>query len=258
MSDGNGVMLRIDGVSKNFGAVQALDRVGFEVPRGSVFGLIGPNGSGKTTLFNAITGIGPTSEGRIRYRDHDITDLKPHEIAKLGIARTFQNLKLFARMTVFDNVLGAQTSLPEVRFWQHIVPSRTAEAERTGRVMALLEMVGLAHRRNDLAQELPLGDQRRLELARALAREPELLLLDEPAGGMTPQETDGMVRLIERVAGTGPTVILIEHKMGMVMRLCRRIAVLNFGHRIAEGGPKEIQSDPVVREAYLGQEAVHA
>ena len=154
-----------------------------------------------------IAGLGAIAEeavvavGIIGRVDHDITDLKPHEIAKLGIARTFQNLKLFARMTVFDNVFGAQTSLPEVRLWQHILRSRTAEAERTGRVMALLEMVGLAHRRNDLAQELPLGDQRRLELARALAREPELLLLDEPAGGMTPQETDGMVQLIERVAG---------------------------------------------------------
>lgn len=257
---GGGTMpaLRIEAVTKTFGALKALDALSLTVPAGSVFGLIGPNGSGKTTLFNVVTGVWPATMGRVFYRDQEITRLETHRIARLGIARTFQNLKVFKRLTVLQNVLGAQTSLPEVSAREHLFPDREYERRRRERVDELLETVGLAHRRDHLAMELPLGGQRRLELARALARDPDLLLLDEPAGGMTPQETNAMATLISHVAETGPTIILIDHKMGLVMRLCHRIAVLTFGRMIAEGSPDEIQAHRGVREAYLGREAVHA
>ena len=179
-------------------------------------------------------------------------------MARLGIARTFQNLKIFRRLTVLENVLGAQTGSAGVTFLQAAFPHPSLERGRRSRAMEILERVGLADRRGVLAQELPLGEQRRLELARAMAREPELMLLDEPAGGMTPGETDAMADLIARVAAGGPTILLIEHKMGMVMALCRRIAVLNFGRKIAEGTPAEIQRDGAAVEAYLGPGAVHA
>lgn len=250
-------LLEIEGLSKHFGGLQALEAVDLSLTGPGIFGLIGPNGSGKTTLFNAVAGTTPASGGRVRYCGRDITGWAPHRVAHQGIARTFQNLKIFARLTVTDNVAGAQTARPDVRPWQHLLPN-AGEASRRARVGELLELVGLADRRDTLAGELPLGEQRRLELARALAREPDLLLLDEPAGGMTPQETDAMADLIQRVADLGPAVLLIEHKMGMVMGLCRWITVLNFGRKIAEGTPDAIQSDPHVREAYLGSGGGHA
>jgi len=242
----------------DFGAVQALQSVDLDISTDGIFGLIGPNGSGKTTLFDVITGIRTPTGGHIFYRNRNITAWPPHRVASWGVARTFQNLKIFGRLTVFDNVLGAQTELPDVRWWQCLRPGCDEERQRRERVGELLQLVGLAQRRNTLAQDLSLGEQRRLELARALAREPELLLLDEPASGMTPQETDNMAELIERVSRSGPTVLLIEHKMSLVMRLCRHIAVLNFGRKIAEGSPEEIQSHPEVREAYLGLEVADA
>lgn len=249
-SDGR-PLLQVQGMTKHFGGLAALAGIDLELKKGGIHGLVGPNGSGKTTLFNAITGTCHLSSGTVRYRGQDITNWPPHRVARIGIARTFQNVRLFKRLTVADNVLGAQTSLKEVRPWQRLIPS-SAERDRRERVGALLALVGLGHRQGDLAGELPLGAQRRLELARALAREPDLLLLDEPAGGMTPQETERMAELIARVAEEGPTVLLIEHKTGMVMGLCRRLTVLNFGRKIAEGTPKAIRSDPAVQEAYLG------
>ncbi len=251
-------MLSIRGLTKTFGALHAVDALDLEIDAGGIYGLIGPNGSGKSTLFNVISGIHEATDGSIHYRGHQLTGLSSEAIARLGIARTFQNLKNFRRLTVLENITGAKTSADDVSLLQTLIPHRSLENDRRARAMHILERVGLADRHNVLAQELPLGEQRRLELARAIAREPDLIMLDEPAGGMTPRETDAMARLIERVADDGPTVLLIEHKMGMVMSLCRRMTVLNFGRKIAEGAPQEIQSNEAAIEAYLGPESIHA
>ena len=251
-------LLSIRGLTKNFGALRAIDDLHLEVDSGGIFGVIGPNGSGKTTLFNVISGIYKPAAGTVHYRGRDLTGLPSDRVARRGIARTFQNLKIFRRLTVLENVMGAQTGSTGVSFLQAAFPHPSHERARRSRALEILEQVGLADRRGVLAQELPLGEQRRLELARAMAREPDLIMLDEPAGGMTPRETDAMAGLIERVVADGPTVLLIEHKMGMVMSLCRRIAVLNFGRKIAEGTPAEIQRDGAAVEAYLGPGAVHA
>ena len=251
-------LLSIRGLTKNFGALRAIDDLHLEVDSGGIFGVIGPNGSGKTTLFNVISGVYKPAAGTVHYRGRDLTGLPSDRVARRGIARTFQNLKIFRRLTVLENVMGAQTGSTGVSFLQAAFPHPSHERARRGRALEILEQVGLADRRGVLAQELPLGEQRRLELARAMAREPDLIMLDEPAGGMTPRETDAMAGLIERVVADGPTVLLIEHKMGMVMSLCRRIAVLNFGRKIAEGTPAEIQRDGAAVEAYLGPGAVHA
>ena len=251
-------VLAIRGLEKNFGALRAIDDLHLDVASGGIFGLIGPNGSGKTTLFNVISGVYKPAAGTVHYRGRDLTGLPSDRVARQGIARTFQNLKIFRRLTVLENVLGAQTGSTGVSFLQVAFPHPRLERGRRSRALEILEQVGLADRRGVLAQELPLGEQRRLELARAMAREPDLIMLDEPAGGMTPGETDAMADLIARVAAGGPTILLIEHKMGMVMSLCRRIAVLNFGRKIAEGTPAEIQCDGAAIEAYLGPGAVHA
>ncbi len=246
------------GLEKNFGALRAIDDLHLDVASGGIFGIIGPNGSGKTTLFNVISGVCKPAAGTVHYRGRDLTGLPSDRVARQGIARTFQNLKIFRRLTVLENVLGAQTGSTGVSFLQAAFPHPSLERGRRSRAVEILEQVGLADRRGALAQELPLGEQRRLELARAMAGEPDLIMLDEPAGGMTPGETDAMADLIARVAAGGPTILLIEHKMGMVMSLCRRIAVLHFGRKIAEGTPAEIQCDGAAIEAYLGPGAVHA
>ena len=251
-------LLAIRGLKKNFGALWAIDGLDLDVHSGGIFGIVGPNGSGKTTLFNVISGLCKPAEGAIHHRGDDLAGLSSHRIARRGITRTFQNLRIFPRLTVLDNVLGAQTRLTGVSFLQTVFPHPALERGRRGKALDVLERVGLADRRNVLARELPLGGQRRLELARAMAGEPEVIMLDEPAGGMTPGETDAMAHLIEGVAADGPTILLIEHKMGMVMSLCRRIAVLNFGRRIAEGTPDEVRNDGAAIAAYLGPEAGHA
>jgi branched-chain amino acid transport system ATP-binding protein len=247
-------MLRVEAMSKQFGGLEALVDLDFEVAEGEVFGLIGPNGSGKTTLFNIVTGVYAPSSGSIRFDGQEIGGLKPRRIIALGIARTFQNLRLFRRMTVFDNVLAAQHSLPEIGRRELIFARRGPEAERRDLALGLLELTGLADRRDQLASSLPLPDQRRLELARALTRAPKLLLLDEPAGGMTPTETAAMAALIRDVAAPGRTVIVIEHKMDMISALCDRICVLNFGRNIGVGEPRQVLREPAVLEAYLGVE----
>ena len=251
-------VLAIRGLEKNFGALRAIDDLHLDVASGGIFGIIGPNGSGKTTLFNVISGVYRPAAGTVHYRGRDLTGLPSDRVARRGIARTFQNLKIFRRLTVLENVLGAQTGSTGVSFLQAAFPHPSLERGRRSRALEILEQVGLTDRRGVLAQELPLGEQRRLELARAMAREPDLIMLDEPASGMTPGETDAMADLIARVAAGGPTILLIEHKMGMVMSLCRRIAVLHFGRKIAEGTPAEIQCDSAAVEAYLGPGAVHA
>lgn len=233
-------MLTVEDVVRRFGGVTALDHVSFEVADGIVFGIIGPNGSGKTTLFNAISGIFPPQAGNIRFGGVEIAGRPAHRMAGAGIARTFQTPRFFSRMSVRRNLFAALDA-------QGLRTRR-----RSGRADALLEAVGLAARADDLPGALTLPDQRRLELARALVADPPLLLLDEPAGGMTPRETQEMTRLIREVAAPGRTCLVIEHKMDMIFRLCARVAVLNFGRLIALGTPDEVRRDEAVRTAYLG------
>ncbi len=251
-------MLSVEGLSRSFGGVVALAELDLRVAPGEVLGLIGPNGSGKTTLFNVLTGVYPVDQGSIRLRGRDITNLKPPAIIRSGVARTFQNLRIYRRMTVFDNVWVAQHSLPGVGWRELIIARPAAERARRAEVERLLEATGLADRAGLLAGELPLPEQRRLELARALVRAPDLLLLDEPAGGMTPAETAAMAALIRDVAAPGRTCIVIEHKMDMLAGLCTRMVVLNFGRKIAEGTPDEVLTHEDVLEAYLGKAAAGA
>ena len=249
------MMLVIQGLRKSFDAHCVLDGLDLEIRAGEAVGLIGPNGSGKTTLFNLVTGVVPPTAGRIWFDDQDITGWPTHRITRLGIARTFQNLRLFQRMTVFENVWAAQHRRPDVSGWALWLPNRRQERARRERVDHFLELTGLVDKSDWQVQQLALGEQRRLELARALAREPRLLLLDEPTGGMTPSETDDMAQRLAHLMTGGVTVLLIEHKMTMVMQLCQRLVVLNFGAKISEGPPHRVRSDPAVISAYMGSEA---
>lgn len=251
-------MLRIESLSRSFGGVAALEALDLAVADGEVVGLIGPNGSGKTTLFNVITSVHAADSGRVVLRDEDITRSTPVRIVRHGIARTFQNLRIYKRMSVSDNVWVAQHSLPGVRPLELLSDRSAAERARRAEIDRLLDAVGLADRRDVLAGSLPLPEQRRLELARALVRSPALLLLDEPAGGMTPAETAEMAALIRDFALPGRTCIVIEHKLDLISALCQRLCVLNFGRKIADGAPDEVLQRAEVLEAYLGRDAIHA
>lgn len=248
-------LLEIRGLNKTFGGVKAVTNLDMTVREGEIHALIGPNGSGKTTTLNVVSGLYRANDGSVRFRGENLTQLSPHAIAARGITRTFQNIRLFPRLTVFENVLIGRHTRLRTNFWAALVPNAMTsreEGEARERAATLLEFVGLASQAHVRARTLAYGDQRRLEIARALAAEPSLLLLDEPAAGMNPTETDALVRLLHEIRARGITLLLIEHDMNLVMSISDRVTVLNFGTHIAEGSAQEISSNADVITAYLG------
>jgi branched-chain amino acid transport system ATP-binding protein len=251
------MVLEIKRISKNFGGIQALTDVSFSIEQGEVLGLIGPNGAGKTTMFNMITAMFPPSSGEIVFMGQSLAGLKPHEITKQGICRTFQNIRLFSELTVRENVMVGNHCRLTTGVLQSVFRTKYQKQEEANVLKSsdeILEIVGLSEYSQTIAKNLSYGQQRRLEIARALASQPKLLLLDEPAAGMNEKETNDLFDLIKKIQALNITILLIEHDMPLVMRICSRIVVLNFGKKIAEGTPSSIQNNKEVIEAYLGVE----
>ena len=250
-------LLEVDDVTITFGGLTALDSVSFDIKRGEILGLIGPNGAGKTTCFNVMTGVYQATSGEVRLDGTRLRRMKRHQITKLGLARTFQNIRLFAEMSVLENVMVGADARSKVGLLNALFRTplhRRTEAASKERARELLALVGIRADEDELASNLSYGDQRRLEIARAMATEPKLLCLDEPAAGFNPAEKQRLMELIRKVRDAGYTVLLIEHDMRLVMGVTDRIVVLEFGRKIAEGTPTEIRENPAVIAAYLGVE----